>query len=122
MSRQRDSNIELLRIIAMIMIVAYHLVSNGLLKVNGYGTYDIWNNGLLVNKIMAALLFPGGYIGNMIFFMITGFFLAGSYKIHSFKKIVIDTVLYSSSLCLIFIIFKYLFKKALYNYGGGLQC
>lgn len=119
MSKQRDSNIELLRIIAMIMIVAYHLVSNGLLKLNGYGTYDVWKNGSLINKIVAASLFPGGYIGNMIFFMITGYFLAGSYKVRSFKKIVMNTIFYSSLLSLAFILLKYLFKKTLYNYGGG---
>lgn len=119
MIKQRDSNIELLRIISMFMIVAYHLISNGLLKLNGTATYDIWMEGSIINRVVAALLYPGGAVGNMLFFMITGYFLAGSNKVRSFKNIVIMTIFYSSLLCLIFCIIKYELKITLYNYGGG---
>ena len=117
--KQRDSNIELLRIVSMLMIVAYHLISNGLLKFNGNGTYDIWANGSVMNKIFSAFFYPGGAVGNMLFFMITGYFLAGCNKVRSFKTIVTETIFYSSGLCLLFLFLKYGIKIAIHNYGGG---
>lgn len=69
MKRLRNSNIELLRIFSMCIIIAYHLVSNGILKVNGNGTFSLWNSGSEINRIFSCFLFPGGAVGNMIFFM-----------------------------------------------------
>lgn len=122
MLKQCDSNIELLRIISMYMIVAYHLISNGILKLNGNTTYDIWAEGSFINKIFATLLFPVGAVGNMLFFMITGYFLASSNTLRSFKSIGIITIFCSSLLCLVFCIIKYGLKVPLYNYEGGAAC
>lgn len=78
---KRKSNIELLRIIAMFMIVMHHFMIHGVLR-NAY-------NGapLIVNttKIIADLCESGGKLGVDIFLMISGYFLIRSTP--KFKKI-----------------------------------
>lgn len=71
----RSSGIELLRIIAMVMIVAYHL-----------STHVSWQNLSGANKYYITALSYLGRIGVAIFFMITGYFLARQKKF-DWKKI-----------------------------------
>lgn len=101
----------------MCIIIAYHLVSNGILKVNGNGTFSLWNSGSEINRIFSCFLFPGGAVGNMIFFMISGYFLSTK-EFCSCRKVVYETVFYSVPLAMLFVILK-LFDISLYNYGGG---
>ena len=79
----RQSNIELLRIIAMLMIISYHIiihcvniqitntVSIERLQNGWFNTPDFYNQLLLL-----ALMMPLGLVGNAIFIMISGYFLA----------------------------------------------
>ena len=76
----RESNFELLRILAMLMIVASHYA------VHGIG-FDNWTTGSLVNRWCIAFFFSGGEIGVALFFMISGYFLIIKEKI-SVKKVV----------------------------------
>ena len=61
----RKSNIELLRILAMIMIIAHH-----------YCLYGGWNkiSGLSLNNAILDFLIIGGKVGVAIFILIAGYF------------------------------------------------
>lgn len=73
----RSSNIELLRIAAMALIVSNHLVNHGILKVTSTAPYELWPQGSVLNRTVCAAFSTGGRIGVAVFFMITGYFLAG---------------------------------------------
>jgi len=91
----RKSNFELLRIISMLMIIAYHLFIHGVVR-NDYVTIesDFWIKDNVFNKIFSLFFFPGGEIGVGLFFMITGFFLYGKSKGHV-SKVVIKSAFYA---------------------------
>mgnify|MGYP003560921603 FL=1 len=57
--QQRQSNFELLRIIAMLMIVAAHLAAHGAEHMNSEDAYVIWNAGSMINKIFSCFLIGG---------------------------------------------------------------
>ena len=78
MGKERDSNIELLRIVAMLMIVLHHLCLRGYSGLEG--GLDGWFVDLERN-----MLIIGGKIGVDVFVLISGFFLAsGRIKVTSF--------------------------------------
>ena len=92
---QRSANIEVMRIVAMIMIVAHHCILYGV-----QSSYDaaiagqVFSSGGLINKAFAAFLLPGGVIGVAIFFIIAGYFGINSNKV-AVGKIAIPTFFYS---------------------------
>ncbi len=72
----RSSNIELLRIVAMLMIILFHIilhcVFNHLPQSEDYFNQPILYKSLIVPQIIASF----GTIGNDIFILITGYFMA----------------------------------------------
>lgn len=70
MSKKRNSNLELLRIISMILIIMHHSIYHGLANVDQY--YSI-------NKYIADIIFLVGKIGVNIFILISGYFLITSH-------------------------------------------
>lgn len=74
---KRQSNFELLRVLAMIMIVAHHYVLNGSLEYSS----------LTLNSSILKFVSIGGKIGVDIFVLISGYFLvnSGMKKIKLFK-------------------------------------
>lgn len=76
--KNRDSNIELLRIIAMCLIIFHHMALNTGI-VDGYTV-----NGNMIFGIIGGI---GGKIGVVIFLLITGYFSIN--KNFSFKKVFI---------------------------------
>ena len=67
--KKRNSSLELLRIIAMLMIVAAHLSQRG---------NWLWNNAdieLSFNHFLMNIIICFGQVGVAIFFTITGYFL-----------------------------------------------
>lgn len=56
----RKSNFELLRIIAMFMIVAYHYSAIGVHQWLQTNANYVWNSGTIVNKITNEIFSPGG--------------------------------------------------------------
>lgn len=90
MRTKRMSNFELLRIIAMMMIVFSHFVQYGLMR-NGYqGAFEIWYSQSVISQLVTSSLALGS-VGNGIFFMITGYFYSQKNKI-SLKKIFFTTL------------------------------
>ena len=64
---QRQSGIELLRLVAMLGIVLSHW--------GGHGSWELsTDNAYLANKVFLQLTQFLGEVGNCIFFLITGYF------------------------------------------------
>lgn len=114
---ERKSNFELLRIFAMIAIVAHHLVVHGIQQITAPNAYDLYSTGSLLNKLFANFLIPGGRVGVALFFMLTGFFLINKRKT-SVKKVCTTTVVYGwfigILLICIFLINKYFISADLF--------
>ena len=96
-SKIRNSNIELLRILVMIMIIAHHFSVHGLFEVE---------NLLSVNNIWLQILASGGKIAVNIFVMISGYFLISSSKIQTKKilKFLSQIWFYSLGIFMLFVI------------------
>lgn len=77
---KRSSNIELLRIVAMLMIVLHHYcVNSGLTEVM------VWND-ITPNMVLVQFMSIGGKVGVNIFFLISGYFMIN--KVPKLKKVV----------------------------------
>ena len=73
MKKERNSNIELLRIFAMLMIIAYHISIH---CVNGQLNTKLFNTPYIYKKLLILItIAPMGTIGNAIFMIISGFFM-----------------------------------------------
>lgn len=82
----RDTNIELLRILCMLMIIAHHCVVHG-------GSF---NMEYCHNKFIAMILLPGGKIGFTCFLAISTWFLVDTkFKTIRFIKVWLEVFLYS---------------------------
>lgn len=99
-TKSRDTNIELFRIITMIMIVAHHYVVNsGLLDVMYKEPYSI-------NSVFLFALGAWGKIGINCFVFITGYFMCKSnITAKKFAKLFCEVIFYNIIFYLIFIVF-----------------
>lgn len=101
---ERKSNFELLRIVAMLMIVAHHLAVHGVQQVlSSDNAYRAWAAGTIVNRLFTLLFVPGGATGVALFFMLTGYFLAGKQRA-SVLKVCLQTVFYGFAVSAVFVI------------------
>lgn len=83
----RASNIELLRIISMILIIMHHF--------SVHGCFPFTPN-LTFNKVFLQVFGLGGKAGVVAFVMITGYFMvSSSFKLHKFVKLVGQIWFYS---------------------------
>lgn len=99
-SRQRDSNIELFRIITMLLIVAHHYVVNsGLTLESG----PIYADPLSEQSVFLLLFGAWGKIGINCFVLITGYFLCKSQiTAKKFVKLLFEVMFYRIMICVIF--------------------
>lgn len=95
----RNSNIELLRIISMILIVAHHFAYHG---------YEITELALTQNKILLDFLVLGGKIGVNIFVIISAYYLIE--KKYSWKGL-LKLVISVKSYALLFLLFMIVDKE-----------
>lgn len=86
---ERQSNIELLRIIAMLMIIICHFST--------HGGFQFPSGELTVNRLWTQCLTFGGNLGVDIFVLISGYFLIGSTAFRTDKalKLAIQIFTYS---------------------------
>ena len=90
---QRLSNFELLRIIAMILIILHHYAYHGNL-------ISIPNDNF--NKYVAVFIIVGGKVGVNVFVLITGYFLINSkFKIKKVIQLILQVYFYSIVLFLV---------------------
>jgi hypothetical protein len=101
---QRNSSIELFRIITMICIVAHHYVVN-----SGILQEITQANVLSFNSIFALLFGGGGKTGINCFVLITGYFMCKSnISVKKFLKLVLEIEFYNILFYLIFLLSGYL--------------
>ena len=86
--KQRNYSLDLLRVIAILMIIIFHVCYKAL----------IFNNLSEFNKLIVAFFLHFGEIGVNLFMLITGFFL---YKSNSSKTTKIIRLIYDIILCVI---------------------
>jgi surface polysaccharide O-acyltransferase-like enzyme len=86
----RESKFELIRIIAMFMIIGSHLFLYGITPGD---SYVIWNQGSTLNQIFSCFLYPGGLVGDGLFFILTGYFLINNNHIN-LLKVILETFYY----------------------------
>ncbi len=98
-SRPRQSNIELLRIVAMLFIVAHHF--------SGHSGFNFSKDLITVNRLWVQFIGIGGKIGVNIFVLISGYFLVSSQSIRTNKVIKLWIQLFTYSI-LIFAFFTVL--------------
>ncbi len=103
--KQRESNLELFRIITMLLIVAHHLVVNsGLTDIDGSIAADPMSGKSIFLLILGAY----GKIGINCFVMITGYFMCKSHiTAKKFTKLLLEIMLYRIIIYFIFIISGY---------------
>ena len=99
---KRKSNIELLRIILMILIVAHHYVVNS-------GITELFNfNNITFNMIFLQFFGYAGKIGINCFILITGYFMIKSkITVKKFLKLYIEVKFYAIIIYILFIITGY---------------
>lgn len=94
MKKNRDSNIELLRIIAMLFILFHHYA-----LYNSLYNLDVSN----INKYIGIILFSLGKIGVNIFILITGYFsIQKKFSIKKLIKLWLEVVFYSVGITVVF--------------------
>lgn len=95
MKKIRDSNLELLRIIAMCLIVLHHAIIHGAFhNIQNFDFIYFQNN--IINFTISNVLIFGGKVGVTIFILITGYFsksISFSYK--RLIPIFLQTLFYS---------------------------
>ncbi len=98
--KTRDSNLELFRIITMLLIVAHHYVVNsGLTAVGG----PLQANPMAASSLFLFLFGAWGKIGINCFVMITGYFMCKSQiTAKKFAKLICEVMLYRLGIFLIF--------------------
>jgi len=102
---KRNSNLELFRIITMLLIVAHHYVVNsGLLDVGGV----VLSNYLSFKSVIMLLLGAWGKTGINCFVMITGYFMCKSQvSIKKYFRLLFEVYFYSIVIGSIFLITRY---------------
>ena len=103
--KKRESNLELFRIITMILIVAHHYVVNsGLTSVNG----PIQADPTSWRSIFLLVFGSWGKIGINCFVMITGYFMCKSQiSVKKFLKLVLELLFYNIIIYLAFLLSGY---------------
>lgn len=121
---QRNSSFELLRILAMFLILMGHFAAHGIQHVSSpdMAVNSAWLTGNLLNRLTLCAMIPGGRIGVMIFFMLTGFFLAnkkleeGIGPLTKVKPLVLQVLFYAGLFFFVGLIAY--FGNAIHLWGG----
>lgn len=86
--RARSSNLELLRIFAMVIIIMSHYST--------HGAVDRTAAEFSFNKIVLQMMPFGGNLGNYLFLLISGYFLVGSqFRFKKLCKLILQVFMYS---------------------------
>lgn len=102
---ERNSNIELFRIIAMLLIIAHHYVVNsGLTSVDG----PIYTNPLSWRSLFLLIFGAWGKIGINCFVLITGYFMCDSQiSGRKFAKLILEIAFYKIAIYFGFLLSGY---------------
>ena len=101
-AQKRDSNIEFLRIILMILITMSH--------------YSLYTNLTSISKSTSIIVVWGGKVGVELFLIISGYYLTNSnFKIKKLIKLWLEVFLYSATIFLILVLTKKVDVKSIYD-------
>jgi surface polysaccharide O-acyltransferase-like enzyme len=93
--KTRNSNLEILRIISMVLIVAHHY------SVHGFGTIELTYS---FNRYLVGFLSLGGKLGVSCFVLISGYFMVNSkFTLGKLIKLVAETLFYSVGIGILFL-------------------
>ena len=116
--KMRDSNFELLRIFAMVLIIVHHITVHVVYKQLQpgyiYGPGEMFNNIAYYKKLtLLDFGFQAGKIGNALFILITGYFICGKNNVNLDKTIkkLFSQVLFVTLALIWFSIILQCFKK-----------
>lgn len=106
--KTKEANFQLLKIIAMLMIVSHHLVAKNAFNI------DTQIIGITVNKIALQVLGNNAFIGNNLFFLVSTWFLSSKkedaintqYSIRSCLRIEKTVLFYSYVMCITMFFFR----------------
>ncbi|MBQ8014904.1 MAG: acyltransferase [Clostridia bacterium] len=103
--KNRNSSIELLRIICMFMIVFHHFAR--------HGEFQFFDYELTLPKLWYNFIIMGGKIGVNIFVLISGYFLINNKTLFNFQRIkkTWDQVFFYSVVFEVFFVFLYFIIK-----------
>jgi surface polysaccharide O-acyltransferase-like enzyme len=94
----RNSNLEFLRILSMLLIIMHHY--------SVHGAFVLDPGILTTNKVIVQILSAGGKLGVNCFILITGYFMIeSSFKVKKLLKLVCEIFFYSAILFAIFTAF-----------------
>lgn len=98
MAKLRSSNFELLRIIAMVLIIFHHF------SVHGGFEFDM--GSITLNQLWVQFIIFGGKVGVNVFMLITGYFMINSDKLSIKKavKLILQLIFYSVGIYIIFVL------------------
>ena len=101
----RDSNLELFRIITMLLIVAHHYVVNSGLTVQSSA---LGQNPLSLKALVLLVFGAWGKVGINCFVLITGYFMCKSQiTVKKFLQLLLEVMFYRIAIYLIFLISGY---------------
>ena len=83
-NKKRESNVELLRIVAMLIIIVHHFCVHGIVRY-----YDGISTNISWQIVLTQLVGWGGHMANGIFVVITGYYMFGRQV--NYKKIALLT-------------------------------
>ena len=106
--KKKEANFQLVKMIAMLMIVSHHIVSKNAFNI------DTEIVGITVNKIALQVMGNNAFIGNNLFFLVSAWFLSSKreetvntqYSIRSCFRIERTVLFYSYAMCVIMLIFR----------------
>lgn len=96
----RKSNFELLRLLAIIMIIAHHIAY--------HSNFDFATDSITINRLWIQWIRLGGKIGVNLFVLISGYFLitAPSVKLNKILKLWLQIFTYLAGIYLLFVLFN----------------
>lgn len=96
LKKTRSSNFELLRIVCMILIIAYHYCVHG-----NHNT--IFKSEICVNQVISVILGSWGLLGVNCFVFISAYFLLGShhFSVKKIIRILLQTTFYSTIIAIL---------------------
>lgn len=102
-NKERNTNIEALKLLAILLIIIFHIVQTLTDNPNVTKTFWVWNATEDVTTIILSIIRGFGVLGNSIFFMCSAYFLLNSKKSNKKKIIYMIIEIFSVSILILLI-------------------
>ena len=102
-NKERNTNIEVLKLLAILLIIIFHIVQTLTDNPNVTKTFWVWNATEDVTTIILSIIRGFGVLGNSIFFMCSAYFLLNSKKSNKKKIIYMIIEIFSISILILLI-------------------